>query len=366
MSTRFTECFSTIPDPRIERRKLHLLEDIIGLAVIAVICGAEGWEAIEEFGKAKYKFLKRVLSLPEGIPSHDTMERVFNRIDPGAFSKTFIGFTDILNNKTEGEVISFDGKAMRGSQNRINGKGPLYMVSAWAGDNELVLGQFKVDEKSNEITAIPKLLELLDIEGCVVTIDAMGCQKDIARKVIDTGADYILALKGNQGELHGDVINAFEKRACDDVVEKIDAGHGRIETRKCSVISQIDLLDGKEHWAELASIVKVESKREFKNTDKVTEDTRYYIASLNKDASYFNDAVRQHWGIENKLHWVLDVQMGEDHSRKRKPLAAENFSTVRKIALNLIRQHKVGRMGIQNRRLKAGWDNKYLMKLLKF
>lgn len=359
----FIDYFQSIPDPRIDRTKLHLLEDIIGLAVIAVICGAESWEAIEEFGQMKENFLRTILSLPNGIASHDTIERVFKRIQPEKFEECFILWTNALFKKTGGEIINIDGKTLRGSQDKKNGKSAIHMVSAWANTNRLVLGQIKTEEKSNEITAIPKLLEVLDVEGSIITIDAMGCQKEIAKKIKDKNADYIFGLKGNQGYLKEQVEGLFTQRKPDDVSEQTEKDHGRIETRKCFVINNLDWLETKADWVGLQSVVKIEAHREI--NDKVTKEIRYYISSLNKDAAFMQTGIRNHWGIENSQHWVLDMAFREDENRKRKDNAAENFAIVRRIALNMLKKDNSTRMGIQNRRLMAAWSNEYLLKILK-
>lgn len=361
--SNFTDYFQSIPDPRMDRTKLHLLEDIIGLAVIAVICGAESWESIAEFGRMKETFLRTILSLPNGIASHDTIERVFKRIRPEKFEECFIAWTNSLFKKIGGEIISIDGKTLRGSQDKKNGKSAIHMVSAWANTNRLVLGQIKTEEKSNEITAIPKLLEILDIAGSIITIDAMGCQKEIVKKIQSQNADYIIGLKGNQGYLKEQVENLFTQSRVDDVSEQTEKDHGRIETRKCSVISNLEWIDDKESWAGLQSIVKVEAQREVNN--KVTTEVRYYISSLNEKASFMQIGIRSHWGIENSQHWVLDVAFREDENRKRKDNAAENFAIVRRIALNLLKKDSSTRMGLQNRRLMAAWSNEYLLKILK-
>lgn len=361
--SNFTDYFQTIPDTRVDRTKLHLLEDIIGLTVIAVICGAEGWEAIAEFGRMKEKFLRTILSLPNGIASHDTIERVFKRIQPEKFEECFIAWTNTLFKKSGGEIISIDGKTLRGSQDKKNGKPAIHMVSAWANTNRLVLGQIKTEEKSNEITAIPKLLEVLDIEGSIITIDAMGCQKEIAKKIKAKNADYIFGLKGNQGYLKEQVESLFTQRRPDDISEQIEKDHGRIEKRKCSVINNLEWIEDKDAWAGLQSIVKIEADREINS--KVTKEVRYYISSLNEKATFMQTGIRNHWGIENSQHWVLDMAFREDESRKRKDNAAENFAIVRRIAFNMLKRDSSTRMGIQNKRLMAAWSNEYLLKILK-
>ena len=356
--------FSQIDDPRSDINKLHKLEDILLIGIISVICAADTWKNMETYAKAKEEFLRSFLDLPNGIPSDDTFNRVFSSIDSEQFEACFMDWVSRLVNLTDGEVIPIDGKTIRGA--KANGKkSPFHMVSAWATNNNLVLGQVKVSEKSNEITAIPKLLELITVKGCTVTIDAMGCQQEIARKIIEQEADYILAVKENQKQLHQDIVDEFRfgKNIQVDLSEDLD--HGRIETRKCSVITDFKFIENKEEWTGLKSIIKIESIREFKNSDKPTETaTRYYISSLLTTAKKLQWAIRLHWGIENKLHWVLDVAFSEDASRKRAGNASQNFSILSKIALNLLKNETSERQGIKGKRLKAAYDQNYLLKVL--
>jgi predicted transposase YbfD/YdcC len=356
--------FSQIDDPRSDINKLHKLEDILLIGIISVICAADTWKNMETYAKAKEEFLRSFLDLPNGIPSDDTFNRVFSSIDSEQFEACFVDWVSRLANLTDGEVIPIDGKTIRGAKS--NGKkSPFHMVSAWASNNNLVLGQVKVSEKSNEITAIPKLLELITVKGCTVTIDAMGCQQEIARKIIKEQANYILAVKENQKQLHQDIVDEFRfgKDIQTDLSEDLD--HGRIETRKCSVITDFKFIENIEEWAELKSIIKIESIREFKNSDKPTETaTRYYISSLLTQAKELQRAIRLHWGIENKLHWVLDVAFSEDASRKRAGNASQNFSILSKVALNLLKNETSERQGIIGKRLKAAYDQNYLLKVL--
>lgn len=356
--------FSQIDDPRSDINKLHKLEDILLIGIISVICAADTWKNMETYAKAKEEFLRSFLELPNGIPSDDTFNRVFSSIDSEQFEACFVDWVSRLVNLTDGEVIPIDGKTIRGA--KANGKkSPFHMVSAWATNNNLVLGQVKVSEKSNEITAIPKLLELITVKGCTVTIDAMGCQQEIAGKIIDQGANYILAVKENQKQLHQDIVDEFRfgKNIQVDISEELD--HGRIETRKCSVITDFKFIENTEEWTGLKSIIKIESIREFKNSDKPTElATRYYISSLITSAKELQNAIRLHWGIENKLHWVLDVAFSEDASRKRAGNASQNFSILSKIALNLLKNETSERQGIKGKRLKAAYDQNYLIKIL--
>lgn len=363
------EHFKNIEDPRIDRGKLHNLMDIIAIAICAVICGADTWEDMELFGEAKHEWLKQFLELPNGIPSHDTFGRVFSIISPVEFQRSFLNWIKAISESIEREVVAIDGKTSRRSYDRGKGKGAIHMVSAWATANRVVLGQVKTDDKSNEITAIPEFLDILALKGCIVTIDAMGCQKSIAAGIIEKEADYVLALKGNQGTLHEDIKLFFEdaketgfKGIRHDFHETIDGDHGRIETRRYYTISDIEWLEGKADWKGLKSIGMVESKREI--GEKVTKEIRYYISSLPGNAKQFGDAVRRHWGIENSLHWVLDVVFREDECRVRKGYAAENFAVLRHIALNLVREEKSIKRGVKGKRLKAGWDNDYLGKIL--
>jgi len=363
METSLHQFFNKLPDPRIHRNKKHLLIDIIILSIIAVICGAESWDSIELFGKSKKEFLSKILKLPNGIPSHDTINRVFSLINATKFENLFIEWVISIKDETiKSEVISVDGKTLRRSKDSFHQKSPIHVVSAWANNNQLVLGQKKVNEKSNEITAIPKLLELLDIEGCIITIDAMGTQKDIAKTIIENKADYILALKGNQGYLKEDAENIFNRQKPDSIDEIIEKGHGRIETRKCEVIKQIDFLEDRDKWKNLKSLIKITAQREI--NDKSTIENRLYISSIDADAKDFNTYIRQHWGVENSLHWTLDVTFREDDQRKRNGKAAENFSLIQKIALNLLKKEDSKNISIKNKRLKAAWDNDFLLEIL--
>ena len=360
----FRAIFSQIDDPRSDINKLHRLDDILLIGIIAVICAADTWKDMETYAKAKEDFLRSFLDLPNGIPSDDTFNRVFSRLDPEQFEQCFIDWVLSLVELTDGEVIPIDGKTLRGA--KANGKkSPIHMVSAWASNNNMVLGQVKVSEKSNEITAIPKLLELIAIKGCVVTIDAMGCQENIAKAIVKQEANYILAVKENQKQLYQNIEDEFKFNKAIQTHIHQDLGHGRIETRKCSVINTFEFIENQDKWSNLKGIVKIESLREFKNSDKPNETaTRYYITSLEVNAEELQKMIRLHWGIENKLHWCLDVAFSEDASRKRTGNAAQNFSVLSKIALNLLRQDKQTRQGLKGKRLKAAYDNNYLVKIL--
>lgn len=363
-TNKFKSIFSQIDDPRSHINKLHKLEDILLIGIISVICAADTWKNMETYAKAKEDFLRSFLDLPNGIPSDDTFNRVFSAIKSEQFESCFIDWVSSLVNLTKGEIIPIDGKTIRGAKS--NGKkSPFHMVSAWASKNNMVLGQVKVSEKSNEITAIPKLLELITVKGCTVTIDAMGCQEEIARKIIEQQADYILAVKENQKQLYQNIEDEFRFGKNIQTHSHQDLGHGRIETRTCSVITKFQFMEDNTKWQGLKSIVRIESIREFKNSDKATEKaTRYYISSLLTQAVELQKAIRLHWTIENKLHWVLDVAFSEDTSRKRKDNAAQNFSVLSKMALNLLKKDTQTKQGIKGKRLKAAYDNNYLIQIL--
>ena len=355
--------FAELTDPRVERNREHLLEEILLIAIAAVLSGAESWNDIADYGEDKQEWLKTFLSLPSGIPSHDTFNRVFAALDPAEMEKGFATWVSSIARLTAGEVVAIDGKSLRGT--RETGKKKLvHMVSAWAEGNGLVLAQRKVDEKSNEITAIPKLLDALELAGAVVTIDAMGCQREIATRIIEKKADYVLAVKDNQGLLAEQVRDSFLLLNADAVAEEVDCGHGRVEQRRCSVIADLSMIEKASEWASIQGLVRIESERYHKVTGKIEREIRYYITSLNPDAARLNRVIRQHWGIENKLHWVLDVGFGEDLDRKRAGHSAQNFSLLNRIALNLLKQETTFKRGIKGKRLKAAWNHPYLLKLL--
>lgn len=364
--------FNDINDPRKETiNKYHIFIEILVIALCGTICGANHWTSIAAYGRAKEDWFRTFLKLPEGIPSHDTFNDVFTKIDAKQFEKCFISWVSSITHLLPGEVISVDGKTLRRSHDKGNGKQSIHMVSAWSTSNEIVLGQFKTEEKSNEITAIPMLLDMLSVEKCLVTIDAMGCQKKIAETILGKGADYLLAVKENQPSLY-ETINELFFKSDDDVVdehlydfsEQTNKGHGRVETRRCWVFTSLDKLTfDVSVWKGLAAFVIIESERTLNGV--TTIEHRFYITSCKKkSASYFIKATRDHWHVENKLHWVLDVAFREDESRLRKGDGAENFSILRRIALNLLKKEKMDKTGVETKRLRAGWDNNYLKKVI--
>lgn len=359
----FIDYFSSLPDPRVERTREHLLIDIIFITIAAVICGAETWNDIENYGKSKESWLRKYLKLPNGIPSHDTFNRFFSALDPKRFEEAFLSWVRDICELTKGDVVSIDGKTIRGSRDSVS-KRAIHIISAWSKANQLSLGQIKTDEKSNEITAIPALLEVLILKGCLVTIDAMGCQKEIARKIIEKEADYILAVKGNQGSLEEDIERTILLTSPADEWEEDDFGHGRIEKRKCSVYKNLSLIEQARAWSGLEAVIKIESFRYIKSTGKQETETRLYITSSSGSAETIGRGIRHHWGIENNLHWQLDVSFNEDSSRKRDGYAAQNFSMINRIALNLIKKENSKKRSVKGKRLDAGWNNDYLLKIL--
>ncbi len=364
--------FAHLTDPRSDHTKQHLLLDIIVIAFAAIICGADNWVDVQAFGEAKLDWFRRFLPLPNGIPSHDTFGDVFARLEPEEFQACFLSWVQAVMRVTEGQVVAFDGKTVRRSHDRRLGKSAVHMVSAWAQTNRLVLGQIKVDEKSNEITAIPALLRLLDLAGCIVTIDAMGTQTAIAEQIVAQGADYALAVKDNQEQLAEDVAATFAEaervqfvHVPHDYAKTVDKGHGRLETRECWTISREDYLEAlRTHaaWSGLRSVAMVRATRQ--KGDEISVVTRYYISSLDGHAARLLDVTRRHWGIENDLHWSLDIAFREDESRVRTGHGPENLAVLRHMALNVLKQEKSANVGIKTKRLKAGWDETYLLRLL--
>ncbi|MCK5862508.1 MAG: ISAs1 family transposase [Candidatus Hydrogenedentes bacterium] len=361
--------FELIPDPRVNRTLWHKLPNVLFIALCAVLCGAEHWTHIEEYGKANEKWLRQFLVLRYGIPSHDTFGRIFAVLDPSAVEQSLRAFVRDFAGESAGKHIAMDGKTLRRSFDKAAEKNAIHMVTAWVYENHTSFGQIKVAEKSNEITAIPQLLDLLELKGATITIDAMGCQTAIAQKIVSADADYILALKGNQGTLHEEVSEFFDDvlvRGFDAELEychSIEKGHGRIEERTVWLSKDVNWLRDIKKWAGLNAIIAVESKRTI-NGNTSTE-RRHFIASGQKSVKESAQIIRQHWSIENELHWTLDVVFGEDLCRIRKGNAAENFSRIRRLALAILKKDTKAKVGIQGRRLKAAWNHNYLMKLLR-
>ena len=367
----FQDHFATLTDPRCPYapNSRHLLMDILIIAVCAVISGAEGWEDIEEYGKSQAAWFADLLDLPHGIPGHDTFRRVLSRLDPEELTRCFIAWTNALSKASGGDIVSIDGKTLRHSFDRASSTAAIHMVSAWASTNRLVLGQLKVEEKANEITAMPTLLHLLDVTGAVVTIDAMGCQKEIVKTITERGADYVVALKDNHPTLYEAVtlfLNDARATGFTDIAhdyhETVDGDHGRIATRRYWITSEIAWLGATASWTNLHSVGMGESRRA--RGDTVQSDTRYFLTSLPAQGVRFAQAVRQHWGIENSLHWVLDVSFEEDACRMRKDQGAQTFAVLRHIAFNLLRREPHHKRGIKARRKRAGWDRDYLVQVL--
>lgn len=370
--TNIFSYFADLEDPRTGNNVSHPLENVITIAVLAVICGADGWVDVERYGKAKKDWLATFLDLKKGIPSHDTFGRVFRWLDEAAFQSRFVQWTASICQQTEGEVVAIDGKKLRRSQEKRKGRDGIWMVSAWASENRLVLGQKKVDEKSNEITAVPDLLAQLDITGCVVTLDALNTQTTTAKQIVDAEADYILAVKKNQGTLYEDLEMLFDGFAENlyqsvnyQTARRVNDGHDRQEYRQVWVVNDPeyhDYLRPGARWAKLTSLVKLTSVRVTDTQTKIT--TRYFISSWQASAEAFLNAIRGHWQIENGLHWVLDIAFREDESRIRKDHAPQNMAVLRHLALNLLKRDTSVKVGIAAKRKMAGWDNNYLLNVL--
>lgn len=360
--------FSSLEDQRCPINRRHDLIEMIVIAIAAVMCGADGWVAVAQFGRSKETWLREFLALPNGIPSHDSFGRVFSLLQPEAFEDCFRSWVASIREVIPGEIIAVDGKTLRRSHDRAAGLAALHLVSAWAAANRVVLGQVATEAKSNEITAIPQLLALLRIKGCIVTIDAMGCQTKIAEQIIEQEGDYVLALKGNQGTLASEVEEAFIDADAKDYagmesefLETAEHGHGRIETRCYRTLGDLSGVPRSALWRGMNMIGMVESQRTVDG--KTSCETRFFIGSIGTDATCFARAVRDHWGIENELHWTLDVAFREDDSRVREPAARENLAVLRHIALTRLKKDNT-KLGIKNKRLKAGWDERYLARLL--
>jgi len=372
-----TDHFSIIIDPRVNRTRDHELIDVLVIGLCCVICGGESFYDMEHFGKAKFDWFKTFLKLPNGVPSHDTFNRVFCALDPRQFLNSFLSWTQSVRAAIPGEIVALDGKALRRAID--SGAGPRCIVSAWAEDNGLVLGQLEVDGKSNEITAVPQLLRALELSGCIVTLDAMGCQKKIAREIKEADAEYVLALKGNQSVVHQEVTTFLDETLAEKKkarpasapvpkaaatlaeFETVEKEHGRLETRRYYLSDRLEWFEGASEWEGLRTVGMVEATREIKGQTSV--ERRYYLSSLPLDVKNFARAVRGHWGIENKLHWVMDVVFGEDQSRARAGYAAQNLATLRRLALNLLKRERKKR-SLRGKQLDAGWDNAYLLKVL--
>jgi len=363
---------SKITDPRSAQGKRHELVEIIIIAICGIICGADDWVMIEHFGKAKKEWLERFLTLPHGIPSHDTFGHVFSLINPQEFEKCFMEWVQEISSMTKGQLIAMDGKTVRRSHDRTNGKEAIHLVSAWATHNGVVMGQVKVDDKSNEITAIPELLKMLEVEGCIISIDAMGTQKEIISTILEEKGDYLLAVKKNQEKLYQQIDLAYSidrknefKDAPYDFAKTVNKNHGRIETRHCWVTSDpeyIHYVDPEGNWENLKCVVIIEATRTIK--DRTTSQTRYFISSLRIGAAQMMKYIRQHWEIENKLHWSLDVAFKEDESRVRVGHAPENLAVIRKMAFNLLRQNKSKKCGAKTKRMLCGLDTNFLLEVL--
>ena len=370
--------FENLPDPRVPRTKQHDLIDLLTIALCTLLCGGESFNDMEDFGHAKRAWFETFLKLRNGIPSHDTFNRLFAALDPTAFGECFVKWTQSLRQAVAQEIVALDGKALRRALNAD--QSVKYVVSAWAENNGLVLGQLKVADKSNEITAVPELLRVLELAGCIVTVDAMGCQKKIAQEIIEADADYVLALKGNQETVHEEVKTFLDAALTERtaprpvgakltpgaaklaVLETVEKDHGRLETRRYYQSAELDWFADHAKWAGLRSVGLVEAIREVGG--KRTVERRYYLSSLPLGVATFARAVRGHWGIENKLHWVLDVWFREDQSRARTGHAAENLATLRRLALNLLKLEKTKKRGIKGKQLNASWDHAYLLRLL--
>lgn len=370
--TSIISYFAQLEDPRDERNRKHPLMNIIAIAILGVIGGADTWVDIERYGKSKQEWLGTFLDLSNGVPSHDTFGRVFRWLDSEAFQAQFVAWTEQVCAISRGEVVALDGKKLRRSQDRLHERDGIWMVSAWASENRMVLGQRKVDDKSNELTAIPLLLSALDLEGCVVTMDALNTQTATAASILQQGADYLLPVKANQGTLYEDLQDLFDgfetenyQQVVYDTARQVSEGHQRREIRQCWLVTQPEYqayLRRAADWSQLTSLVKLMTVRILDG--KTSVETRYFISSWRARARDFLHHIREHWQIENGLHWVLDIAFHEDASRVRKDHAPQNLATLRHIALNLLKQDHSVKVGVAAKRKMAGWDNDYLFKVL--
>ena len=367
------EQLADMEDPRRDEGKRHPLVTIVVMALCAVMGHANNWPEIEAFAEAKAAWFSTFLPMPHGVPSQYTFRRVFLLLNPEELQERFLSWVSAVQVETEGDVVAIDGKTVRRAFTQGGKKGAIHMVNAWSSQNQMVLGQVKVSKKSNEVTAIPQLLDMLLLNGCIVTIDAMGCQREIAAKIVDQGADYLLALKRNQDRLYEDVVHLFKfakpanfQQPNMDYAQQVGKGHGRVEKRRCWVIADPEWLDQlrRQHvWSQLRSVVKVQASRSI-DSKRSKPDIRYYISSCAPDAARLLQAVRTHWEVENQVHWVLDIAFREDDSRLHVGNGQENLAALRRWALNLIRQDKTSKGSINTKRLRAGWDTCYLEKLL--
>lgn len=362
----FHEYFSTLEEPRRTNKGkfFYPLEEILFLSIAAIVSGSDNWTSISTFGELKLDWLRKFYPYKRGIPSHDVLGKLFARLDHKEFARCFSQWVNSISNFTGGEIVSIDGKTIRKSGDGTIGKSPLHVVSAYASENRVCLGQEVIDEKSNEITAIPELLKVLDIQGCTVTIDAMGCQKKIAKQIVDKKADYLLMVKDNQKGLKEEIENLFKITAVASKDMQSDVGHGRVETRICEVIDDLTFMDESSKWHRLKSIVKIQSERYNKKTRETSHQTRYYISSLPANATYINNAVRRHWSIENNLHWSLDVIFKEDDSLKKKGNSALNYGLMAKLALLLIEKEPTPKMSKPSKRYSAALDDNFRAKIL--
>ena len=361
--------FGEIEDPRVERTRRHDLVEVIVMAVLGVICNADGWPDIAQFCAVRADWLRTFLELRGGVPSPSTFRRVFAAIDVDAFNAAFMKWTQSLVGSLDGKLLAIDGKTLRGSYSSHGAHDPLHIVSAWVGENQIVFGQVATDAKSNEITAIPKLLEMLDVRGATITIDAMGCQRRIVDTIVERGGHYVIAVKDNQPSLRAAVEAAFatceivnERLSENADFESLERGHGRIERRTVRALDILDRLGDRQDWTALQSIVMVNSERTVRGI--TSQEARYYISSLPPDAAELARAIRGHWGIENQQHWTLDMTFNEDRSRSRKANAPDNFALLRRIALNLLKSEKTKKLSLAGKRKLAGWDTAYLLRVL--
>jgi len=361
--------FRRIPDPRVRRTRRHALVDVLVITLCAVICSADDWVSIAQFGRAKRKWFRRFLTLRHGIPSHDTFGRVFAALDPETIQAAFLAWVETVADLLPGEVIAVDGKTLRRTFDTVSAKAAIHLVSAWATQQGLCLGQMQTDAKSNEITVIPRLLEVLALAGRVVTIDAMGGQTDIARTIQAKGGEYVLSLKGNQTRLHEDIVTFFADAQARDfrdlahtTAKTVDGDHGRIEVRRAWATDDLSWLTDRRRWAGLRSVLRVDSERTVGT--HTTSESRFFISSLAPDAAHLARIVRGHWAIENGLHWVLDVAMRQDHTRIRTGHAPENLAILQHLALNRLKQERTEKLGVENKRLLSGWDHDYLLRVI--